>query len=361
MSEAGAYLGPDKLYKVLKHRGVHNIGKYTVRQWLQNQDDYSLQKPVRQTFKRARVVVSGIDDQFDADLADVSNITKENDGVKYLLFVIDIFSKYLWVEPLKNKTAKEVVKGFTNIFGKGRKCKKLRTDNGTEFISKVTRTYLESEDIYYFTTQNSSTKANIAERVIQTVKNMMYRYFTKNRTHRYINILQDIVKSYNATPHRSLNNIAPKDVSKDNEADIWAYMYLKRKRFKSKKNVTPYHYKIGDLVRLSHKNMVFDRSYDEHFTREIFKIYQRMRMQGIPMYKIKDFQDELIKGNFYESELQKVNKDENALWFIEKKIKKRKRNGETQWLVKFDGWPNKYNQWISEKDITDVTETPQSR
>ena len=290
----------------------------------------------------------------------MSNITKENDGVKYLLFVIDIFSKYLWVEPLKNKTAKKKsLKGLQIYSAKEENVKKLRTDNGTEFISKVTRTYLESEDIYYFTTQNSSTKANIAERVTQTVKIMMYRYFTKNRTHRYINILQDIVKSYNATPHRSLNNIAPKDVSKGNEADIWAFMYLKPK--KTKKNPTPFQFKKDDLVRISHKNMVFDRSYDEHFTREIFKIYQRMRMQGIPMYKIKDFQEEAIKGNFYESELQKVNKDENALWFIEKKIKKRKRNGETQWLVKFDGWPNKYNQWISEKDITDVTETPQLR
>ena len=124
MSEVGAYLGPDKLYKVLKHRGVHNIGKYTVRKWLQNQNDYSLQKPVRQTFKRTRVVVSGIDNQFDADIADVFNIAKENDDVKKLLFVLDIFSKYLLVEPLKNKTTKEVVKGLQHIFDKGRTCKK---------------------------------------------------------------------------------------------------------------------------------------------------------------------------------------------------------------------------------------------
>ena len=110
-------------------------------------------------------------------------------------------------------------------------------------------------------------------------------------------------------------------------------------------------------MRISHKNMPFDRSYDEHFTREIFIINQRMRMQGIPMYKIKDFQDEMIKGNFYESELQRVNKEKDALWFIEKKIQKRKRNGEIQWLVKFDGWPNKYNQWISENDIKDVSES----
>ena len=124
MSEAGAYLGLDKLYKVLKHPGVHNIGKYTVRKWLQNQNDYSLQKPVRQTFKKTRIAVSGIDNQLDADIADVSNIAKENDDVKYRLFVLDIYSKYLWVAPLKNKTTKEVVKGFQHIFDKGRKCKK---------------------------------------------------------------------------------------------------------------------------------------------------------------------------------------------------------------------------------------------
>ncbi|VDI27454.1 Hypothetical predicted protein [Mytilus galloprovincialis] len=199
LSTAGAYLGPDKLYQVLKARGVKNVGKHSIRSWLQNQDNYSLQKPARKTFKKAKVVVAGIDDQFDADLADLSSISKENGDVKHLLFVIDIFSKYLWVEPLKNKTAKEVIRGFQSIFNQGRKCKKLRTDNGTEFTSNITRKYLKSEDIYFFTTQNSSTKANIAERVIQTIKNMMFRYFTKQRTHRYIDVLPDIIKSYNAT------------------------------------------------------------------------------------------------------------------------------------------------------------------
>ena len=171
--------------------------------------------------KKAKVVVAGIDDQFDADLADVSNISNENGDIKYLLFVIDIFSKYLWIEPLKNKTAKEVVKGFKHIFDQEIKFKKIRTDNGKEFTSNVTRTYFKNEGDYYFTTKNSSIKANVAERVIQTIKNMMYHYFTKNRSHRYIDVLQDIVKSYNATPHRSLNNIPPKNVSKNNEADIW--------------------------------------------------------------------------------------------------------------------------------------------
>lgn len=348
----GAYLGPDKLYRVLKVHGINNIGKNTIKKWLQNQDDYSLQKPARKTFKKARVVVSGIDDQFDADLANLSSISHENSNFKHLLVVVDIFSKYLRVQPLKNKTAKEVVIGLKKIFDEGRKCKKLRTDNGTEFTSKVTREYLKEEDIYYFTTQNSNTKANFAERVIQTFKNMMFRYFTKNRNHRYIDVLQDLVKSYNATPHRSLNNVAPQDVTVDNEADIWAFMYLKPR--KKNLNITPYHYKIGDFTRISTKNMVFNRSYDEHFTREIFKVSQRMRMQGIPVYQVIDFMKEDVRGHLYESEMQKVNKDEDALWFVEKKIRKRRKNGQIEWLVKFDGWPDKYNQWIPERDISDV-------
>ena len=358
LSKAGAYVGPDKLYKVLKSKGITHIGKHKVRKWLHNQDDYSLRRELRHSFRKVRVVVSGIDDQFDMDLADVSNISDENDGIKYLLFVIDIFSKYLWVEPLKNKTATEVVNALKNILNKGRQCNKIRSDNGKEFNNNIMKTFLKNEGIYYFTTQNSDTKANIVERVIKTIKNMMYRYFTKQRTHRFADVLQDIVDSYNATPHRSLNNIAPKDVNKDNEADIWAFMYLKPKKVNLKmKNrmARKYRFKVGDMVRISRINMIFDRSYDEHFTREIFKVRTRFRMQAIPMYRLKDFSDEPIKGNFYESELQKVEKDENALWFIEKKIKKRKHRGHVQWYVKFEGWPDKYNQWIDEKDIIEPT------
>ncbi|CAC5362576.1 unnamed protein product [Mytilus coruscus] len=204
-STEGAFLGPEKLYRVLKTRGIHNIGKNTITKWLQNQDHYSLQKPARKSFKKARVVVSGIDDMFDANLGDFTRLSDQNDKVKHVLFVIDVFTKYLWVEPLKNKTAKEVVGGFKKIFNKGRICKKLRTDSGAEFISKITKNYVKSLGIYHFNALNSLTKANIAERVIQTIKNMLQRWITKHGTHRYIDVLQDIVKSYNATPIEVLN------------------------------------------------------------------------------------------------------------------------------------------------------------
>ncbi|XP_071129909.1 uncharacterized protein [Mytilus edulis] len=353
LSNAGAYSGPTKLHQIIKSRGIHDIGIYTIRKWLQNQDNYSLQKPTSKSFKKARVIVNKIDEQFDMDLMDVNSISKSNKDIKFLLVLIDIFSRFLWIEPLKNKTGKEVVAGLKRIFHKGRKCRKLRSDKGTEFVNHIVKSYLKKENIYFFTTQNSQTKANYCERVIKTIKNKMYRIFTKNRNHRYVDILEDIVKNYNKTPHKSLNNIAPQDVNKNNETDLWAYMYLKPRKTTG---VTPYKFKINDMMRITHGNMIFKRSYDEQFTREIFKVNKRFRMQNIPQYRIIDLLNQEIRGNMYESEMQKIDKNEDALWFIEKKIRKRKRNGEIQYLVKFDGFDSRFNQWISEKDIIDTTE-----
>lgn len=175
----------------------------------------------------------------------------------------------------------------------------------------------------------------------------------KNRTSRYIDRLDDMVQTYNKTPHKSLDNIAPQSVNKGNEANLWAHMFLKPSKVKG---VRPYQFKLKDMVRISHTNMIFKRSYDEQYTREIFKITKRFRMQNIPMYRLKDLLSQPIKGNFYESELQKVDKNEDTLWFIEKRLRKRKRNGQVEWLVKFYGFDHRFNQWIPERDITDVSE-----
>lgn len=352
LSKGGAYTSPTKLYQILKARGIHGIGKYTITKWLQNQDDYSFQKPARKSFKKPRVVVNKIDQQYDMDLIDFSSLSKHNRGITFLLIVIDIFSRYLWVQPLKNKTGREVVKALDKIFSAGRVCQKLRSDNGKEFVNKVVQAYLKSKDIYHFTSQNSP-KANYAERVIKTIKGMIFKYFQKKRTYRYIDVLDDIVKSYNLTPHKSLNYLAPKNVTRQIEADLWAHMYLKPSKIKG---VRPFHFKRNDLVRVSYTNMIFKRSYDEQFSKEVFKITKRFRIQNIPQYKIRDMKNELIKGNFHESELLKIEKDQDALWLVEKVLRKRKRNGLVEYLCKFEGFDNSFNQWIPEKDVINIGE-----
>lgn len=115
-----------------------------------------------------------------------------------------------------------------------------------------------------------------------------------------------------------------------------------------------FRFKLNDLVRLSHLKHIFRRGYNQQFTGEIFKIAKRFHLQGIPMYKVKDFNQELIEGDFYENDLQKVDKEEDSLWLVEEIIKKRKRKELTEVLVKFESWSEKFNQWVKESDIIDL-------
>ena len=139
----GSFAGPYKLYQILKQ-----IGKPTtynnVRRWLQNQDAYSLLQPVKYKLKRKTIITKGIDDLWDVDLADVSNIAQHNDDIHFLLIVIDVFSKFLWVEPLLNKHHGSVLQGFKNIFTRTeRRPNLLRSDKGKEFTNRWVKQYLK--------------------------------------------------------------------------------------------------------------------------------------------------------------------------------------------------------------------------
>ena len=116
------------LYKVAKKEGKYKISHSHIKKWIQTQESYSRNKRVKRNFQRGRVIVAGIDDQFDADLASFIYYADDNNGYKYLLVVIDIFSHYAWVQPLKDKTATQIVNAFDKILSEGRMPKKLHTD-----------------------------------------------------------------------------------------------------------------------------------------------------------------------------------------------------------------------------------------
>ena len=143
-SHPASFGGPDRLYKIVKKEGKHKISHSQIKRWIQKQESYSLNKGIKRKFQRDRVVVEGIDDQFDIDLASLIYYADENDGYKYLLVVIDIFSRYGWVEPLKDKTAKEIVKAFDKIIQEGRIPKRLRSDAAKDFTSEQFQKYVKS-------------------------------------------------------------------------------------------------------------------------------------------------------------------------------------------------------------------------
>lgn len=140
--------------------------------------------------------MQGIDYQWEADLADVQNLSEFNKGIKNLLVIVDVFSRFLWVRCLKDKKAQSVIDAFKDILDGPRQPKAIRTDKGNEFYNRYLKRYLKEKGIKFCYALNE-TKANFAERYIQTLKKRLYRYFTHTQKHKYTEILQDKVNSMN--------------------------------------------------------------------------------------------------------------------------------------------------------------------
>ena len=350
-----SFSGPDKLYSYVKRVGKYEISKYKIRKWLQRQEAYSLQRPLRRKFKRNTIMVVGIDDQWSADLMDMVKFAKYNNGISYVLVVIDTFSKYLWLKPLKDKKGRSVVSAVKEIFQEGRVPTRIRTDKGQEFRAKEVQTLLKQRNITHLLAGNE-TKAAVSERAIKTIKSRMYRYFTHTQTYEYVDILQEFADSYNHTLHSTIG-MSPIDVTIDKEVSVWWKMYWPKKNkivVKTKTVRKPYRFKVGDKVRLTHLRNIFSREYDEKWTGEIFNISERNLRGGLPIYKIKDFEGDKIIGSFYQSELQKVDVKDDDMWKIESTLKTRGKGINKQYLVKWLHWPKKFNSWVKASDMKDL-------
>ena len=262
--------------------------------------------------------------------------SKHNDGVTFLLLVIDIFSKYGWVIPLKNKEGKTVAEALKTIF-KERKPEKLWTDKGKEFYNKNVKDLVE-----IYSTENEE-KSSIVERWIRTMKEKMWKYFTDNNTYTYIDILPDLVEDYNNTVHSS-TKLTPVEASKKkNELTVWRNLYPDRLKIH---DLTP-KFSVGDEVRISKKKKTFEKGYTTRWTEEIFTITKIQNTNPIT-YKIADLQGEEIDGTFYEPELQKT---EQQVFRIDKVIEKRKNKS----LVKWKGYSDKFNSWVDNKNLIDLS------
>ena len=132
--------------------------------------------------------------------------------------------------------------------------------------------------------------------------------------------------------------------------------YLEEKGTRLKKRPsrsTHYKFKIGEQVKLSFLKRPFERAYDQTFTGEVFHVTERMMKQGIPVYTLKDYNNGPILGYFYEGEMQKAFVNEDTVYKIENILKSRKRRGRKEVLVKWLGWPSKFNSWILESQVKD--------
>ena len=277
-------------------------------------------------------------------MLEIQKYSKWNKGIKYLLTVIDAFSKYGWIVPLKDKKTESVSLAFDHIFKNGkRKPEKLWTDKGSEFISKHFKDFLKTHSIILYHTENEE-KSSVGERWTKTMKNKMWKMFSANNNTVYWDKLDKLVDDYNNTVHSSIIMTPTEASKKENENKVFANLYgdliyLKPKNPK---------FLIGDKVRISkYKRRVFDKGHTPNWTEEVFVVDKVMLTKPVTHYVV-DLLGEKVEGSFYEKELQKAKQQTFRIGKVVRRDNKKKKA-----LVKWKGYSDKFNSWVSFKDFVD--------
>ena len=352
--DPGSYGGAERLYKRATEIGIP-VSRDQVAHYLSAQLPYSIHKPVRHKFVRNHTYVGHIDQQWQADLADTQSIASDNDQFRYILTCIDVLSRFAWAVPVQSKSAKHMLVAFKKLFqlARPRVPQRLQTDDGKEFFNREVSAMLRNKGVSHFSS-HSDNKAAVVERFNRTLKTRLYVYFTANSTKRYVDVLQDIVYAYNHSVHRGIR-MRPVDVEGEAAATkAWMNLYYKDTCKQGAARQT-----LGDKqrVRITRWKGGFEKGYAPNWTREHFRI-QKHIANPRAVYKLQDTKGEPIEGCFYDKELQPI---PVTLLQVERVLKRRKRGKAQESLVKWLGWPDKHNSWLSKADLKKYQRSPADR
>ncbi|KAL3099727.1 hypothetical protein niasHT_027677 [Heterodera trifolii] len=324
--------------------------------YLATQRTYTIHRQAKRRYKQLPTLASGLHTEWQADLSVFDKLSRENHSYKYLLVCIDTLSRQLFVEPVKSKKSADMIAAFERLFKRSKYIPwTLLTDQGLEFKAKEVQEYFKSKNVKnFFMYTSPRIHAGMAERANRTIKERLYRYFTERGTQKWVDVIQQIVHGINHSYNSSIK-MRPVDVNFENAEKL-------RKKLKQnaiggtaavakRKQPPPPRFQVGDRVRIEKYKHVFQKGYTGRFTNEVFTVAE-VHTDRLPVtYRIRDDDDSLIKGRFYANDLCRVleNKndddaDDDALYDIEKVVRKRKKQGIEYVLVKWKGYSQRYNR-----------------
>ena len=266
--------------------------------------------PVKKKFKRLKVDVKYCDEQWQMDLIDMTSMERYNSRIKYLLVVIDVYSRFVWVKKLRNKNSNSVGKKFEEIIDDENVLPDvIHSDKGGEFseIKRKSKNGEFGKIIKYRSNENYEMKSMIVERFIRTLRTMLSKvlYGLYGKTEgRYTNILNKVVDRYNETPHKGIDYNKPQDIyrGKTKLSRVFKYRnYFDFKPFYKKGSLLKEH----DKVRVAILKSKFEKESTLKWSKEIFLI-KKVRLTDPVTYIIEDEEKNALSGVFYREELQKV-------------------------------------------------------
>lgn len=280
-------------------------------------------------------------------MADFQKLSRYNKGYRYLLVAVECLSRRAFAAPVKNKKAPAVQEAFEKIFAEMPVLPwKLFTDRGTEFDSRIMRTYYESKDIIKRSAENPDTKAAMAERMIKTVKHRLYRYFTENQTLVWVNAVPLIVRAINNSVNR-ITGLRPVDFTFKNSRRIWRRLYSDAFEHAPRSTL-----KAGDNVRIAKPRTAFKKGYLPNYSGLTYRI--RHVKRGKPnTFLLEGAKGRNIKRKYYREEVTPAARPPDLE--IERVLRTKTVKGHKHYLVKWVGEPEESASWITEDDIPHIS------
>lgn len=266
---------------------------------------FAIHRGIKRKFRRRAVKVTPfIFETLAVDLKDISSISAENRGYKWILVAVCIFSKKLFTRLLKDKTGDSVLKAFQSIFRETGFRVYIFADKGREWYNKKVMNYFKENGVHLYST-HSPIKSTIAERTILSLFLKLQKYMYARETLKIYDKLPEFTELYNKEIHKTLG-MSPNDVNAENAVDLWLKVYAPKFGVPPKKKPK---YNVGDLVRLSVERRLFSKGYGAKFTEELFRIRAVDASEEPVVYYVEDLEKDPVHGMFYESEISRAVED----------------------------------------------------
>ena len=353
-----AFAAPGSIYKYFKKK----IPLSKIKQSLEEVDSYTLHREYKKPKKSNPYFAYERRKHFQADLISIDGLARDNSGINNLLLIIDVFSRKIWVIPLRGKSAevtRRALKTWLDLLANDSAEQKIfLSDRGGEFKANIVKNLFRDYNVKQDFTQNIN-KAAIAERANKTLQILIYKYLTDQGETKYINVLPQLVQSYNNRVHRTISPYSPNQAdNEENESKIRAIHLHKLGNFfltkygKLRKRKRKPKFSLGDMVRIKTyaiRPSAIARAYRQQFGGELFTIVRIRDRMPILMYDIKSMDTgEEIEGSFYAEELQRVRGD---AFKIEEILDRRGTGRNEEVLVKWKYFGPQWNEWIRARDI----------
>ena len=364
-----AFSGRNRIQKYIKNKYDINLTTDDInREILGFNHAYTVHRDVKRPKYFNPYLVFSPRQQVQADLIDIQQLKTFNDDITFILVCIDVMTKKAWFRLMKRKNAETSKNALESIFkeiGNTEFSQRnitqnkpiiqtLLFDKGSEFTNNKVKSLCAEYKIKIIH-PNSNIKAGVVERFNRTFQKLIYRYMTHKQTRKYIDVIDDLLKSYNSRKHSSLcdkyiTNFSPNDAEKlENLEKLRNITLEKRKKILIQGRKIKTKFKIGDIVHIAKEKSLFARGYNETFNQEYFEIVEINDDLPIVSYKIKSLNtEEIIEGSFYNEELQLVKGD---VYKIEKILNEKGRGKNKQYLVKWLNFDDRHNSWIPAKNI----------